>query len=98
MSDVLLELDDLWVTYWGRSLIGARGKPFHAVKGATLTIRAGQTLGLVGESGSGKSSIANTVLGLVPAERGTMRFAGQDLAGMKTHYTPEIRKQIQAVF
>ena len=90
----LLELSDLWVTYWGRSAIGLRGTPFHAVKGANLTIAAGQTLGLVGESGSGKSSIANAVLGLVPAERGTIRFDGVDLSAMKTRYAPGIRKQI----
>ncbi len=99
MSDrPLLEISDLWVTYWGRSLLGLSGKPFHAVKGANLTIRAGETLGLVGESGSGKSSIANAVLGLVPASSGAMRFGDADLAAMATTYPPQVRKQIQAVF
>lgn len=94
----LLELNDLWVTYPGRSLLGFGGTPFHAVKGANLSIRAGETLGLVGESGSGKSSIANVVLGLVSASSGSMRFANADLASMKTRYPPSVRKQIQAVF
>src|SRR5690606_30607595 len=31
-SEALLEITDLWVTYWGRSLLGLGGKPFHAVK------------------------------------------------------------------
>lgn len=94
----LLEISDLWVTYWGRSLLGFGGKPFHAVKGACLSIRAGETLGLVGESGSGKSSIANAVLGLVPASRGSIEFGDADLASMKTQYPPALRSQIQAVF
>ncbi|WP_201744773.1 oligopeptide/dipeptide ABC transporter ATP-binding protein [Neoaquamicrobium microcysteis] len=94
----LLEINDLWVTYWGRSLLGLSGRPFHAVKGANLSIRPGETLGLVGESGSGKSSIANTVLGLVPAAGGSMRFGDEDLAGMGTRYPSNVRKQIQAVF
>jgi peptide/nickel transport system ATP-binding protein len=94
----LLEITDLSVTYWGRSLLGFRGKPFVAVKGANLSIRAGETLGLVGESGSGKSSIANTVLGLVPASSGSMRFGEHDLVAMKTRYPSEVRNQIQAVF
>ncbi len=94
----LLEIADLRVTYWGRSLLGFKGRPFHAVNGANLTIRAGETLGLVGESGSGKSSIANTVLGLVPASAGSIRFGGVDLAAMNTRYPPAVRNQIQAVF
>jgi oligopeptide/dipeptide ABC transporter ATP-binding protein len=93
----LLKIEDLRVTYWTRPGLGLRHKPFHAVKGATLSIRPGQTLGLVGESGSGKSSIANAVLGLVPAASGSIRFAGSELLGQKK-YPPEIRKEIQAVF
>ena len=94
----LLEIADLSVTYWGRSLLGMNSKPFVAVKEANLSIRAGETLGLVGESGSGKSSIANTVLGLVPASSGFMRFGEHDLVAMRTHYPPAVRNQIQAVF
>jgi len=97
-DDALLEIRDLDVTYWGRSLLGLKGKTFHAVKGANLAIRAGETLGLVGESGSGKSSIANTVLGLVPASGGSIRFGGVELTAMKTRYPSDIRGQIQAVF
>ncbi|PWV97781.1 oligopeptide/dipeptide ABC transporter ATP-binding protein [Hoeflea marina] len=94
----LLEITDLDVTYRDRSLLGFGGRTFHAVKGANLVIRAGETLGLVGESGSGKSSIANTVLGLVPASGGSIRFGDVDLAAMKTRYPPAVRSRIQAVF
>lgn len=99
MSDeALLEIRDLDVIYRSRSILGFQGKSFHAVKGASLSIRPGETLGLVGESGSGKSSIANTVLGLVSASSGSMRFGDVDLAVMKTRYPPAVRNQIQAVF
>ncbi len=94
----LLDIRDLWVTYWSRPGLGLRRKPFHAVKGASLAIEPGQTLGLVGESGSGKSSIANTVLGLVPAASGSIRFGDTELSGLNTRYPDEVRKQIQAVF
>jgi peptide/nickel transport system ATP-binding protein len=97
-GEPFLEVRDLWVTYWGRSGLGLRRKPFHAVKGATLSIKPSETLGLVGESGSGKSSIANTILGLVPASSGSIRFGGVELSEMKTRYPETIRKQIQAVF
>jgi len=94
----LLSIENLWVTYHRRSLLGLGGQAFHAVKGATLTIRAGETLGLVGESGSGKSSIANTVLGLVPAASGSIRFGDADLAQSRKGYPSAVRSQIQAVF
>ncbi|MEC9343389.1 MAG: oligopeptide/dipeptide ABC transporter ATP-binding protein [Pseudomonadota bacterium] len=92
----LLDIRDLQVTYWRRT--GFRRRPFHAVQGATLAIEPGQTLGIVGESGSGKSSIANAVLGLVPASAGAIGFAGHDLASMRTHYPESVRAQMQAVF
>ncbi|SMF52170.1 oligopeptide transport system ATP-binding protein [Tistlia consotensis] len=99
MSDSpLLEIRDLWVTYWQRSGLTLRRRPFHAVKGATLSIAPGETLGLVGESGSGKSSIANAVLGLVPAASGSIRFGDAELSAMKTRYPAAARRQIQAVF
>lgn len=99
MSDKpLLAIEDLWVTYHSRSLLGFGGQAFHAVKGASLSIRAGETLGLVGESGSGKSSIANTVLGLVPPASGSISFGDVDLAKTSGGYAPQVRSQIQAVF
>ena len=97
-TEPLLDIRDLDVTYRGRSLLGFKGKGLRAVKGASLSIRPGETLGLVGESGSGKSSIANTVLGLVPAAGGSIRFGEVELTSLQTRYPPDIRGQIQAVF
>lgn len=69
----LLELEDLHVAYGDRA----------AVRGAGLTIRAGETVGLVGPSGSGKSTLVAAALGLLPGEArvvgGTARFRGEDL-------------------
>lgn len=43
---------------------------FTAVRGATLTLERGRTLGVVGESGSGKTSLAMAMLGLTPSQGG----------------------------
>jgi oligopeptide/dipeptide ABC transporter ATP-binding protein len=75
----LLELEGLTTHY-----VSARGtRVVPAVDDVTLTIDAGETLGIVGESGSGKTTLALTILRLLPPAgriiRGAIRFEGEDL-------------------
>ncbi|HET7344173.1 MAG TPA: ABC transporter ATP-binding protein [Methylomirabilota bacterium] len=75
----LLELDRLSTHY-----VTARGtRVVKAVDEVSLTVRAGETLGVVGESGSGKTTLALSILRLLPpAARiagGALRFEGEDL-------------------
>jgi peptide/nickel transport system ATP-binding protein len=79
-SPTLLVIRDLHCGY-GR---GAARVP--AVQGATLEIGPGEVAALVGESGSGKSTLGRAVVGLVPAEAGEIRFAGDllDPAGRRS--------------
>ena len=56
----LLEFDDVVVTY------RSRGADVPAVRGVTLSVDAGQTLGIAGESGCGKTTLTSTVLRLQP--------------------------------
>ena len=80
MSVPLLEVDDLHVTY--RS---SRG-PIPAVRGVSLRLDAGETLGLAGESGSGKSTLTMALLRLVPPGTrvtGSVTLAGEDVLAMK---------------
>ena len=51
-----------------------------ALDQVSLTIRAGQTLGLVGESGSGKSTLTRCLLGLEPVDQGTILYRDTDIA------------------
>lgn len=69
-----------------------------AVDGVSLRLDRAETLGLVGESGCGKSTCARAVLRLVPLTSGTVRFQGQDLAGLTPRALRALRPRMQLVF
>ncbi|HEX6355032.1 ABC transporter ATP-binding protein [Actinophytocola sp.] len=74
----LLELRDLSVHY--------RNRAVEAVRNVSLTLEAGETLGLAGESGCGKSTLAMSVLRLLPTTAkidGQILLDGEDVATMK---------------
>ena len=79
MHPPLLEVQDLRVR-----LQTARG-PADALRGISLRLQRGETLGLIGESGCGKSMTALALMGLLPQGAvlsGSLRFAGQELVGL----------------
>lgn len=78
---------------------GFKNPTFHAVKGANLELRLGETLGLVGASGSGKSTLAMALLGLAPFT-GTVRFPSlnNDAYTSPKDYDRQVRAHIQVVF
>lgn len=81
----LLEIEDLSVTFSGGGLFERIVNPMplpplRILDGVSLSLQAGETLGLVGESGSGKTTLARTILGLTRAARGRVRFDSRDIA------------------
>lgn len=68
-----------------------------AVKDASLTVRAGETLGIVGESGSGKTTLALALMRLIESE-GPIRFAGQDISRWQSKQLRPLRRDMQIVF
>ncbi|MBM1310079.1 ABC transporter ATP-binding protein [Sulfitobacter mediterraneus] len=68
-----------------------------AVNDATLSVRAGETLGIVGESGSGKTTLALAIMRLISSE-GEITFMGQDVRKWSTRELRRLRKDMQIVF
>ncbi len=76
----LLQMNDVSVTY------RAGGQDVPAVRGVTLSVDSGQTLGIAGESGCGKSTLTSTVLRMQPKSAkvtGQVLVDGSDVTTMK---------------
>ncbi|MDE4174423.1 ABC transporter ATP-binding protein [Phaeobacter sp. PT47_59] len=68
-----------------------------AVNPTSISVRAGETLGIVGESGSGKTTLALAIMRLIASE-GEVRFCGDDLRQWSTRDLRRLRKDMQIVF
>jgi oligopeptide/dipeptide ABC transporter ATP-binding protein len=69
-----------------------------AVDGVSFTIREGETFGLVGESGCGKTTVGRSVLRLIPASGGAVRFDGEDVFTKRGADLKALRRNMQIIF
>ncbi len=72
--------------------------PVRAVDGVSLTVNAGEVLGLVGESGSGKTTLGRCVTRLVPVTSGQVRINSVDIAGLSRRRLRPLRRHFNIVF
>ena len=94
----IIFLDDVKVTFKTRT-----GSLFHpnkvqAVRGLTLKLMPGETLGIVGESGCGKSTTANVMCGLQKPTSGRVFFKGKDVTNRTAADRRTIGRVISVVF
>ncbi len=78
-------------------LIGRRRK-LRILKGVSLSIAKGETVGLVGESGSGKTSLGRTLLRLYEPSEGRLSFDGQDITHGSAATLKPLRRRMQMIF
>ena len=67
---MLLDVDRLSVRY-GR---------VHAVRESSIAVAEGELVAVLGANGAGKSSLLKAIMGVTPAEAGTIRLRGRDLS------------------
>ena len=92
----LVEVDSVSKSYPRRA--GLRTEQHTVVEQVSLTIDAGEKLGLVGESGSGKTTLARMILGLVKPTAGRVLVDGVDVAQAGAAEMKRLRRQMQPVF
>ncbi|MHC4218298.1 MAG: ABC transporter ATP-binding protein [Planctomycetota bacterium] len=69
-----------------------------AVDDVSFVIARGETLGLVGESGCGKTTVGRTILRLIPATGGSVRFKGRDVFKLPAPEMRRLRREMQIIF
>jgi len=80
-----------------RGLLKRTAGYVKAVNAASLSVRAGETVGIVGESGSGKTTLALAIMRLIGSE-GPITFQGKRLDGLSQRQLRPVRKDMQIVF
>ena len=95
----ILRTEDLVVYYGGRGgLLRRKDRRVHAVEGVSLSLSAGETLGLVGESGCGKSTMARAIVRLIEPTAGRILVDDVDIAHLGRGDLRPFRRELQMVF
>ncbi|EAQ02898.1 ABC transporter ATP-binding protein [Pseudooceanicola batsensis HTCC2597] len=71
----LLQVEDLAIHFGG----------VKAVDGVSFSVEQGEVFAIIGPNGAGKSTIFNLISRVYPPTRGTIRFDGRDITGLKAH-------------
>ena len=81
-----------------KGVLGRTAGYVKAVDGVSFTVPEGKTLGLVGESGCGKTTVGRTLLRLIPATDGDVKFRGTDFFALNGSDLRKLRRRMQIIF
>ena len=97
-APLVLDARNIAVTFaLKKTIFGKATHVLRAVDGASLSVRAGETVGVVGESGSGKSTLGRAILRLQESS-GIVRFEDRNLMPLDRGGMRPLRRHLQLVF
>ncbi|HVU04947.1 MAG TPA: ATP-binding cassette domain-containing protein [Polyangiaceae bacterium] len=85
---LLYELHDVWKSF-GDAVV---------LRGIDLELRRGESFGIIGPSGAGKTVLLKCMVGLLPVDRGVLRFDGKSVPEMGPDEQTELRKRVGLLF
>jgi oligopeptide/dipeptide ABC transporter ATP-binding protein len=95
----LLDVQNLKVHFPVKgSALSGTSSTVKAVDGVSLSVAAGEAVGLVGESGCGKSTLGRSILRLLEPTSGRIFFDGQDITTLGARALRPLRRQFQMIF
>ncbi len=99
MADALVQIEELHKRFpIPGGILGRECAAVHAVRGVSLSIGRGETVGLVGESGCGKSTLGMLMLRLLQPDAGRISFDGREITHLSQRELRPIRRRMQVVF
>ena len=99
MSGDLLVARDIAVTFGGeRKFFGGERPRVEVLRGVSVRIARGETVGIVGESGSGKTTLGRVLLRLEDPTAGRITFDGQDITHLAETGMRPLRRRMQPIF
>ena len=84
-----IEIQNLYKTF---------GKDNHILQGVNLTVNKGEDVVILGKSGTGKSITIKCIVGLIKADKGSIKVLGQDITTLNTEELNKIRVKIGFLF
>jgi oligopeptide/dipeptide ABC transporter ATP-binding protein len=95
-NNLLLDIHGLKKVFYSSRF--SKKSQLKAVDNVSLSIRAGETLGIVGESGCGKSTLGRLILRVIPATEGQVSFEGINVFDCSKSELKKVRRGVQMIF
>ena len=90
-TNSVITLDDIHLT------LGEGASQVHVLRGISLDVEAGKSIGIVGPSGSGKSTLLMVMAGLERVDKGGVTLAGEDFSKLDEDGLAAFRGRISAL-